>query len=184
MTRLLIQCTHAFKSFGTFPLFQGITLSVNHGEKFALIGENGCGKSTLLHILAGLQTIDEGKIQRAKQLTVGILFQEIVIPDPMISVRDYILDSSLRELECRMAHLQTCMDDPLCLAQWGELHDEYVRKGGYQTLPVEEVLYHLKMDLALGQPMSSLSCGQRMRAALAKILINNPDLILLDEPTN
>ncbi len=184
MSRLLIQCTHAFKSFGTRSLFQGITLSVNQGEKFALIGENGCGKTTLLNILAGQQAFDDGKIQRAKDLTIGILPQEIVIIDPEISVRDYILDSLLKELEYKMARLENHLDDPIYLAEWGELHEEYERKGGYQVFPVEEVLYHLKIDLALDLPMSSLSCGQRMRATLAKILINNPDIILLDEPTN
>jgi ATPase subunit of ABC transporter with duplicated ATPase domains len=184
MSRLLIQCTHAFKSFGIRSLFQGITLSVNQGEKFALIGENGCGKTTLLKILAGLQAFDDGKIQRAKYLTIGILPQEIIIIDPEISVRDYILDSLLKELKYKMAHLENHLDDPICLAEWGELHEEYERKGGYQILPVEEILYHLKIDLAPDLRLSSLSCGQRMRAALAKILINNPDIILLDEPTN
>lgn len=184
MSRLLIQCTDAFKSFGTRSLFQGITLSVNQGEKFALIGENGCGKTTLLQILAGQQAFDEGKIQRAKHLTVGILPQEIVIVDPEITVRDYILDPLLKELECKMTRLENHLDDPACLAEWGELHEEYDRKGGYQQLPIEEVLYHLKIDLEVDLPISSLSCGQRMRATLAKVLINNPDIILLDEPTN
>ncbi len=184
MSRLLIQCTHAFKSFGPRSLFRGISLSVNEGEKFALSGENGSGKTTLLNILAGLQTLDDGKIQRAKYLTIGVLPQEIIVINPKMSVREYILDSSLKELEYKMAHLENRLDDPICLSQWGELYEEYERKGGYQKLPVEEVLYHLKIDLALEFSLSSLSCGQRMRSVLAKILINNPDIILLDEPTN
>lgn len=184
MSRPLIQCSFAFKSFGTYSLFEGITLSINQGEKFALIGENGCGKTTLLQIFAGMQTFDEGSLHRAKKLTIGFLPQELFIADPTISVRAFISESSLPMLENKMALLESRLDDPACLSEWADLHEEYEKRGGYQQFPLEEFLYHLKIDLMLDHPMSTLSCGQCMRALLAKILLNNPDLILLDEPTN
>ena len=65
MTRLYIQVTHVAKSFGSTPLFHDISLSINQGDCFALIGENGSGKTTLLRLLAGFVAPDEGVIQRS-----------------------------------------------------------------------------------------------------------------------
>ncbi len=184
MSRLLVQCTRAFKFFGSLSLFEGIAFSINQGEKFALIGENGSGKTTLLQILAGIQSFDEGHIQKAEQLTIGLLPQEVVITDPNISVRRFVLQGSLDDLEHKMSLLENRLDDPVCLAAWADLHEEYEQKGGYQRIPLEEVLHNLELDLTPELPISHLSSGQRVRAVLAKILINSPDLMLLDEPTN
>ncbi len=179
MTRLLIQFSHLFKSFGLSLLFDDISLSVNQGDCFALIGENGAGKTTLLKLLSGEIQPDEGRIQRDPALTVGFLAQEVSI-QPELTVRQYIEEGPLAQLERRMATLLERGD----VAGWSELHEEYENRGGYRRLPLEQVLNRLKIETALDTPIRSLSSGQRVRAALAKALLDDPDLLLLDEPTN
>lgn len=184
MSRPLIQCIHLYKFFGDEELFKGISLSIHNGQKYALIGENGSGKTTLLEIIGGLQLADEGVVQRAKGLTIGVLAQELAIPDQEISVRGYILDGPLTEIEKKMRLLEDHLEDPSSLITWADLHEEYERKGGYDRPPLEEVLYQLQLTINLDSPMSSLSTGQKVRASLAKTLQNHPDVLLLDEPTN
>lgn len=182
MSRLFVQFSHLFKSFGSFPLFEDISFSINEGESFALIGENGAGKTTLLQLLAGTMLPDSGDVSRISGLSIGFLPQEVVLIDPSISVREFIAGSSLSDLEKEM---EACLEDQGRLTEWAELHEKYEALGGYRRVPVEQVLRGLKLksDL-LDLPMTRLSSGQRMRAALAKALIANPALLLLDEPTN
>ena len=182
MSRLLIQFLHLFKSFGPLTLFDDISLSVNQGEIFALIGENGAGKTTLLQLLTGAVLPDAGQITRAPHLTIGFLPQEISLSSPSMSVSAYIEEGVLSDLEKEM---KACLELPDRLAEWAELHEKFEQLGGYRRLPVEKILQGLKLDESLlDLPMVSLSSGQRIRAALAKSLIENPDLLLLDEPTN
>ncbi len=182
MSRLLIQFSHLFKSFGSFSLFEDISLSINEGELFALIGENGTGKTTLLQLLAGIAQADSGDFSRASGLSIGFLPQEIILADPSILVREFIEGSSLSDLEKEMA---ACLENPDRLTEWAELHERYEHLGGYRRIPIEQVLRGLKLESSLlDLSMSCLSCGQRVRAALAKALIESPDLLLLDEPTN
>lgn len=184
MSRLLLQCTLLSKAFGNQIIFDAISLSINCGERYALIGENGAGKTTLLRILAGMETADAGSVQRAKALSIGYLPQEVAGFDPAQPARDYLHDTLLNALERQMTQLESQLAEPEHLARWGELQHEYERRGGYQRIPVEEVLHQLKIGLELHQPMGSLSGGQRARIALAKALLENFDVLLLDEPTN
>jgi len=182
MSRLFIQFSHLFKSFGPLSLFEDISLSINEGDVFALIGENGAGKTTLLQLLAGTADADSGNFSKAPGLSIGFLQQEIVLTNASVSVREFIEGSSFSDLEKEMA---TCLEDPTRLTEWAELHEKYERLGGYRQIPIEQVLCGLKLKSSLlDLPMSCLSSGQRVRAALAKALIENPDLLLLDEPTN
>ncbi|MBS4163775.1 putative ABC transporter ATP-binding protein YdiF [Candidatus Protochlamydia amoebophila] len=182
MSRLLIQFSHLFKSFCSFPLFEDLSLSINEGELFALIGENGAGKTTLLQILAGTMQPDSGNFSKVFGISIAFLSQEIVLANPSVSVREFIEGSSLSDLEKEMA---ACLEDPDRLAEWAELHEKYEQLGGYRRIPIEQVICGLKLESSLlDLPMSRLSSGQRVRAALAKALLENPDLLLLDEPTN
>lgn len=181
MSRLLFQFSHLFKSFGSITLFDDISLSINQGECFALIGENGSGKTTLLQLLAGRILPDEGQVQCDPNLTIGFLPQEVAVAHPEITVRQYIEEGPIANLERQMAAF---LEHPDRLAEWAELHDEYEKRGGYRRLPLQQVLKGLKIETALDIPIETLSSGQRVRVALAKALIEEPDLLLLDEPTN
>ncbi|MBS4168986.1 ribosomal protection-like ABC-F family protein [Parachlamydia sp. AcF125] len=182
MSRLFIQFSHLFKSFGSFSLFEDIALSINEGDVFALIGENGAGKTTLLQLLAGTAQADSGDFSRASDLSIGFLKQEIILADSSVAVREFIEGSSLSNLEKEMA---ACLEDSSRLTEWAELHEKYECLGGYRRIPIEQVLRGLKLESSLlDLSMSSLSSGQRVRAALAQALIENPKLLLLDEPTN
>lgn len=182
MSRLLLQFSHLFKSFGSFAILKDVSLSINEGELFALIGENGAGKTTLLQILAGTVQPDSGSFSKTSGLSIGYLPQELLLSDPSVSVREFIEGGSLSDLELKMA---MCLEDPARLAEWAELQEKYESLGGYRRVPIEQVIRGLKLESSLLDfPMSSLSSGERVRAALAKALIENPDLLLLDEPTN
>lgn len=182
MSVSLVQFSHLFKSFGFLPLFEEISLSVHEGEIFALVGENGAGKTTLLQLLAGTLLPDSGNVVRKEGLSIGVLSQEIVLSDPSISVRQFIEGGTLASLEQEMS---VCLEDPSRLGEWELLHETYERLGGYRKIPIEQVLQGLKIESSwLDLPMASLSSGQKVRAALAQLMIENPDLLLLDEPTN
>lgn len=181
MTRLFIQLAHVGKFFGPTILFHDISLSINQGDCFALIGANGSGKTTLLRLLAGLLPPDEGEVLRSSCVTVGFLPQEIEITHPTMSVRNYLENERLAELEKQM---EACITDPLRLAEWEELHEAYEQQGGYRRPIIEKILQKLHLDSALDALLSELSSGERVRAALAKALLDDPDLLLLDEPTN
>lgn len=173
MSKLLIQFSHIFKSFGLTQLFNDISLSVHQGDVFALIGENGAGKTTLLQLLRESILPDSGHFIRASHLTIGYLPQEIFLNSLM---------TPLMKLEEQM---ESCLNDPKKLTEWGELHERYEQLGGYRQMPMEKVLKGLKLDPSiLDLPIEKLSSGQKVRVALAKALIENPDLLLLDEPTN
>jgi len=181
MSQLLVQFTHLFKSFGSISLFEDISLSINQGDVFALIGENGAGKTTLLKLLTKAISPDQGEFSTAPNLTIGFLPQEVVVPDITITVRKFLEEGLLSELEKKMA---VALEKDQ-LTEWAELHEKYEHLGGYRRVPIEKVLTGLKLEThLLDLPLSNLSSGQRVRVALAKALIENPDLLLLDEPTN
>ena len=166
MSRLLIQFSHLTKSFGSCLLFDDISLSINQGDIFALIGQNGIGKTTLLHLLAGTVLADAGHFSEAPHLCIGLLPQEVSLPATEISVRAYVEEGSLSEFEQQMT---ACLDDPDRLTEWSELHEQYEQLGGYRRIPAEKILSGLKLDLALlDLPMASLSSGQRVGCSSVK----------------
>lgn len=177
-------------------LFKDITLQINKGDKIGLAGKNGAGKSTLLKLLADWEKPSEGKIHRPKDTTIGFLTQDLKI-DTSKTVFDYLNYSNelLNGMRTRLDEInhdlveRTDYESPSYLALLDELtevNDQFNLHEGFQweekismTL---EGLGFFPSDLT--QPLSSFSGGWKMRAELAKILVNQPDIILLDEPTN
>lgn len=182
MSQLLIHFHHIFKSFGPKKIFDGISLSISRGECFALVGENGSGKTTFLRILASVDIPDEGKVERAKELSIGYLCQEASTVSLTQTVREYLF-GPLHQIEQKMELLQDRLDDPTILEEWAALHEEFERRGGYR-FTLDEMVHGLSLQIDLDRILETLSCGERRRVDLAKVLLDNPDLLLLDEPTN
>ena len=151
---LILSCESLSKSFGPRPLFSGITLHLEDSQRTGLIGPNGSGKSTLLEILAGQESADAGNITTRRQLRMGYLPQQDVFP-PGATVQQVLLKA--------------------LADHHGDEHEHEVRiaillsKIGFQDVD---------------QPADTLSGGWRKRLAIARELIQEPDLLLLDEPTN
>lgn len=177
-------------------LFQDISLQINKGDKIGLVGKNGAGKSTMLGLLAGINTASEGKIHKPKDCSIGYLTQDLRM-DTEQTVFEYLNSSnvSLTKLRNRLDQInhelveRTDYENESYLSLLDELNDvnhEFALLDGF--LWEEKITNTLKglgfQEEELHQSLSIFSGGWKMRAELAKILVNNPDLLLLDEPTN
>jgi ATP-binding cassette subfamily F protein 3 len=180
------------KSFGAFDVFSSLDFSAARGDKIALVGPNGCGKTTLLKIIAGVEAASgNGDVHFARGVTRGYLAQTAEDSTDMTvwqGVQAAFVE--LQALQARMAELEREMSDPTraerALERYGETQHEFELKGGYEIdSRVKRVLGGLGFrESHWHMPMSKLSGGQRVRAALAKLLLQSPDVLLLDEPTN
>ena len=169
------------KNFNERWLFKGINFGILKGDKVALVGQNGSGKTTLMNVLAGVIPADEGTISIRKGITVGYLSQNPVFNESL-SVMDSLFDGDSPTVQAIKAYENAMLhhnDDDLTRAL--ELMDKY-QAWDYESR-VEQVLGKLGIH-DLDKPITSLSGGQRKRVAMAKILIEEPDLIIMDEPTN
>lgn len=177
-------------------LFSDISLQINRGDKIGLVGKNGAGKSTMLRLIAGTNAPSEGKIHKPKDCNVGFLTQDIKI-DTNQSVFEYLNNSNveLTSLKERIDKINTQLVDRTdyesqeylsLLDELNELNISFGLKDGFQW--EEKITQTLKglgfQDEELDRSLQTFSGGWKMRAELAKILVNEPDVILLDEPTN
>jgi len=178
------------KSFGSRELLDKVTFAVDEVERVGLIGANGAGKSTLLTILAGVEDSDGGSISMKRGATVGYLSQEPVLDDDssvaaeieggLQAIRSAI--ASFNELSERMA--DNPPDLERLLARQGELSVWIEHHGGWNTdHRVAEIMTHLQLP-DRHQKIGTLSGGTKRRVALARLLLQAPELLLLDEPTN
>lgn len=177
-------------------LFKDISVQINKGDKIGLVGKNGAGKSTMLKLISGVNPPSEGKIHKPKDATIGYLTQDIKI-DTTQSVFEYLNTSNpeLTKLNVRIEEInnelvtRTDYESESYLGLLDELNDlnhEFSIRDGF--LWEEKITNTLKglgfADDELPRSLNTFSGGWKMRAELAKILVNNPDIILLDEPTN
>src|SRR5512146_2134337 len=187
----LIAAKDLAKSFGPNDIFSGVSFTIPHGARDAIVGPNGIGKTTLLRLLAGEDTTSAGEVQRARSLSIGYLPQEALF-DSQRSLWEECLSAfeALRQQEAELARLEAAMADPdqaeTAIEQYGPLQAEFERLGGY-TYPtrIRQVLTGLGFEpVEFDLPLHHLSGGQRTRALLARLLLSDPDLLVLDEPTN
>ena len=176
-----LQIENLSKYWGELPLFDGISFSINEGQKVAMIAKNGAGKSTLMDIIAGLETPDSGKSSLSNHISIGYLRQ-----NPELNPEDTILEATFNssgEL------IQTVKNYEKAL----ESHDTRVLDSAIERmnalnawdfeLKIKQILTQLKIT-NVNQQIKFLSGGQKKRVALAHILIDEPDFLILDEPTN
>ena len=179
------------KQFGHKILFTDLDWHIKAGQRVGLVGPNGAGKSTLIRILTGDMQADHGEIVKSRQVTVGHLAQEIATVKG-ITVRaearkglDRILamQRRLREMEAEMAAGEPSAE---LMEAYSTLQGRFEMAGGYQAESrVEEILEGLGFNSGdFERDCGELSGGWQMRVALARLLLQRPDVLLLDEPTN
>src|SRR6266516_1485268 len=185
------------KSFGAERIFSGVSFQINEDNRIGLIGPNGAGKSTLLYILVGREEPDEGKVAVARNTRIGYLLQatnfqaENTLREEMLTVFAEVREweYELHELGLAMAAPAAQADPALheeLLERYAELQARFEHAGGYiYENRVDQVLDGLGFTREQQEsPVLQLSGGQQTRAALGKLLLQEPDLLLLDEPTN
>jgi ATP-binding cassette subfamily F protein 3 len=187
----LITAVNLSKSFGANDIFSGVTFSIPHRARIAIIGPNGIGKTTLLRILANEEEPSTGEVSQAKNLSIGHLAQEAGFNSPHTLWEECLLPfGSVRELEDELHRLEMSMGDvdqiDKVLEKYGRLQAEFEHEGGYTYIQrIQQVLSGLGFKPEEYQtPLSRLSGGERTRALLARLLLSDPDLLILDEPTN
>jgi len=187
----LIRVEHLVKTFAGVPVLQEASWQIEAGRNIGLIGTNGSGKSTLLNILSGVMTADSGTVERARGLRLGYLTQEMAVEGDRTlyeEVREAFrplldMQEEMTVLEARLAQQASSAAD---LQRYGMLLEEFNARSGY-AIPagVEATLLRLGFrPTDLHTPVHHLSGGQKNMAALARVLLQEPDLLLLDEPSN
>ena len=192
---MLLSCTGLSKSFGDKLILNQIDLSIHEGERIGLIGVNGAGKSTLLNLLTGSYEPDEGEIALGSGVTVGYLKQNSgletgkTILEEMLTVFAPLLkaEEKLRELEREMSALSpdSGMYEVLT-AEYDRRTAEFEAGDGYLIkVKINTVLNGMGFPEELyDREIDSLSGGEKTRLAMAKLLLEQPSLLILDEPTN
>ena len=176
--------------YGFQDVLTDVTFRVNKGERVGVVGPNGSGKSTLFRIILGELSTDKGELIIEEKPRIGSTRQH---PEPD-TPEETLLEYSMRgvpgfhELETRMRELERRIDagDRAALKEYGDVQTEFEHLGGYDL--------ETRVKVALGglgfateeftRPFASFSGGWRMRAELSRVLASEPDLLLLDEPSN
>ncbi|MGF1598324.1 MAG: ABC-F family ATP-binding cassette domain-containing protein [Acidimicrobiales bacterium] len=181
------------KSHGARTLFRDVTMRLSPGRRIALIGGNGVGKTTICEIIVGLQEPDGGEVSKPNDHRIGYLPQELLeawhgtVLEEVQRGSGHLLDleSELRRLEAAIGAADDDEGDQL-LTAYGEAQSRFEALGGYQLeAEARRVLGGLGFTTAdMDRPLREMSGGWQMRAALARLLLQKPDLLVLDEPTN
>ncbi|WP_339185360.1 ABC-F family ATP-binding cassette domain-containing protein [Paenibacillus sp. FSL H8-0317] len=194
---MLLQVSGIIKRFGVDPILDGVNLQILERERIGLVGVNGAGKSTLLKIVAGEMSYDGGQIFKSKETTLGYLAQNSGLQsdrniwEEMMNVFAHLTqaEADLRQMERDIADPAQMEDEKKyadLLERYAKRSDWFKDHGGYEMeTRIRSVLHGMGFgEFSPDTPIATLSGGQKTRLALARILLQAPDLLMLDEPTN
>lgn len=184
----MLEIRNISMEFGKKSLFQNVDLILLPTNRYGVVGANGTGKSTFLKILAGEETPNQGSIEKAKNISIGILKQDHFRfeEDRLI---DVVLQGNTVLWNALIEKNLICTRDDFTDAdgyRLSELEEIIMHQGGYEG---ESVAKNLLLGLGIAEqfhqgPLSALSGGYKLRVLLAQVLYQSPDVMLLDEPTN
>ena len=190
---IILQANKIERSFAGEVLFDNINLQVDERDRIALVGKNGAGKSTLLKILVGEEEPTSGEINKKKDISLSYLAQdsrfesENTIYDEMLHVFDDLrrTEKQLRQMELEMGE-KSGEDLNKLMSDYDRLSENFRQAGGFTyEADIRAILNGFKFDESMWQmKIAELSGGQNTRLALAKMLLEKPNLLVLDEPTN
>ncbi len=187
----ILRLSNVRREIGTFVILDSVSASMAHDEKVGLVGANGAGKTTMLRIAAGLEPPDSGHVAQRSGLAIGLLTQEANLDPGLISapeLRSAVRSGAgdLESMERRLAELESAGAEAVTSAEYADLRDRFEVRGGYSLdIRVDAALSGLGFERAdWTRPVSAMSGGQQTRAALARLLVAELDLLMLDEPTN
>ena len=171
-------------------ILDGLSFTVNTGERVGILGHNGCGKTTLFRILVGELDRDEGQVAIAQGHRIGLISQIPVYPEDW-TTEDVLKDAHKRltAMSERLDELTLLMEDdpsPALLREYDRLSDDFRRLGGYNMeVDRNRVANGLQIPPEQRRQLfSSLSGGEKTRVNLARLILEDTDILLLDEPTN
>ncbi|WP_448262848.1 energy-dependent translational throttle protein EttA [Microbacterium aurum] len=189
MAEYIYSMVRARKAVGEKLILDDVTMSFLPGAKIGMVGPNGAGKSTILKIMAGLDTPSNGEAKLTPGYTVGILMQEPELDETKTVLENIQEGVAIKAKLDRFNEISALMADPdadfdALLAEMGVLQEEIDAADGWDLdSQLEQAMDALRTPPG-DEPVTKLSGGERRRVALAKLLLQKPDLLLLDEPTN
>ncbi len=189
MAEYIYSMVRARKAVGEKLILDDVTMSFLPGAKIGMVGPNGAGKSTILKIMAGLDTPSNGEAKLTPGFTVGILMQEPELDETKTVLENIQEGVAIKAKLDRFNEISALMADPdadfdALLAEMGTLQEEIDAADGWDLdSQLEQAMDALRTPPG-DEPVTKLSGGERRRVALAKLLLQKPDLLLLDEPTN
>lgn len=192
---ILLQTSKLTKLYSGTPILENVQFEVKKGERIAVVGRNGAGKSTLLKMIADEIDFDSSEIHKPQSVILGYFAQsshvnsDDTIYNEMLKVfsKTLQLKKQLEELSLKMAEIDPTTEAYLkIIEQYQNMNHQFELMSGYTyEAEINNILNRFKFnEIGFDQKISNLSGGQKTRLALAKLLLQKPDILILDEPTN